>query len=275
MSIDKIAIVAWDISDFYVSKLIPKNMDIIFVLENRRWNLHTLDISDSINLLQRHIDSLIQQGIKSIIIPPVFEIYFRYLHDNKSDYIHIILPIFETFFKEQILPYSVVWKVCLIWNPDHTKSIEAIIQSRCQLHILTTNQSNNRYFQKNWILYHHDTTVFDTLHDMGHSRFVNKLIKIVLKKIKDRSPDTIVPTNYGYLKWTKTIHGFTHKKIRFYNKQYIIDIISKLIWVWSDCIEWKQFSHKLYYAGKSPSLKMHIDLNVKKEDLSLIKLDIN
>lgn len=271
MSNDKIAIIAWNTSDFYISKLIPKHMDIVFVLENQWWDLHTLDIHDSMTLLQKHIDSLVQQGIKYIILPPVFEIYFRY--HSKSDYNHIILPIFETFFKEQVLPFSIVWKLCVVWNPDHSRVIETTLTSLCKSHILTSNQSKNRYFHKDRIIYHYDTTVFGTLYDMWHSRFVNKLIKVVLKKDQRWAPDSIIPMNYGYLKWTRTIHSFTSKKIRFYGKQYIIDAIGKYIWIWSNVIEWNKYNYTLYYTWKPPDPKIYINLGIKKDDFSIVKLD--
>lgn len=272
MSTDKIAIIVWHTSDLYISKLLPQGLDKVFVLENRRWDLHTLDINDSVNLLQKHVDKLIDDDMKQIILPPVFEVYFRYLHDNKSDYNHIILPVFETFVKEQVLPYSIVGKLCLIGNPDHTKAIEQVVRSRSQSHTLTISQSNNRHFHKDWIIYHHDTAIFDSLFDLAHSRFVNKLIKIRLKKIKDRASDTLIPTNYGYLKWTKTIHGFAHKKIRFYSKDYITNILDRLIWRWSDG-HWS--TNILYHTWVVPNPKIYINLSIKKEDLNIIKSDIS
>lgn len=269
---NKIWIISWHTSDLYITHLLPKDIDRVFVLENRWWDLHTLDIKDSIDLIQKDIKYLINQWFEQIILPPVFEVYFRYLHDNKSDYTDIIIPIFETFFKKQILPYSIVWKICLIGNPSHTEKIDGVIKSWWQGHKLTSHQENNRHFHKERLIYHHDTTIFNTLYDLGHSRFVNKLIKVKLKKIKDRAPDTLVPTNYGYLKFCKTIHGFSHKNIRFDSKNTWVGIINDIIWISSDKSA-TTHKYKLYHTGDKPDPKIYISLGIKPQGIEMIKID--
>lgn len=107
--------------------MLPVDIERVFILENRRGDLHTLDIYDAAALIVKHIDKLIEGGVDKIVLSPVFEIYFRYIHEGKRDYRDIILPLFEDTIKNHILPYSIVGKLCFIGNQKHTKYIVDII----------------------------------------------------------------------------------------------------------------------------------------------------
>jgi len=141
----------------------------------------------------------------------------------------IILPLF-TKYLTYCLNHSLIGKIGFVgWYSDISQ-IESLFETIKKEYILTENQKNTKKFKlskrtKDTSMRWYFSRLFSSRNMM-----INKIIKTDLRYFKDANVDTIIPLDYGYFNYQKTITSFfNHKKQKFHKRDTIQEIFKNLI----------------------------------------------
>jgi len=205
---------------------------------------------DGLERIQDVLNSDLLRTCDKLILPPIYELVALYGTSELQTIKSKILPLRTNYVKSYVLPYSIVGKIACIGFRSHWEHIGEYRNNLIIDHIYSANQIKNKHFQKSFPLYKIVTNHWSVLYDLPRSRFVNKLIKIDLKKLKDYAVDTLISLEYGYFKYQKTILDTFHKTVRFHTMDKMETIISGQI---KD--NQTQYGICVFYTGESEQLQ--------------------
>jgi len=202
------------------------------------------------------IDFLQKEWVDTIIVHPVVELSLL-IEDQKRDIkFKKILPLFSGYLKEYCLKYSLVWKIGLFGDFTDVEVIQDLISKFSKNYVLTEHQQSIKKFHspikyrvKEVPMWKYYLTIF------SYSDFmVNKSVKFDLKYFKDANVDTLIPLNYWYFNFQKTISKFFNfNKTRFHKLDKLDCIFQEISWaIWSQS---NDYSVKVFYNGNVSLLK--------------------
>lgn len=162
----------------------------------------------SIELQKEYIDQAISflktKKVDKIILHPMWELIYK----NEE----FILPLYQKIIN-QSLKYSLVWKICLLWNEFDMEYIKKYIEN---LDYQPTERQKNikkfdccKIYKKNVWVWKYNTIVL-----WKRNWMLRKLIKTDLNKIFSFNVDTLIPTSYDVYHFEKIISQ-KKKKLRF------------------------------------------------------------
>ncbi|HMT00987.1 MAG TPA: hypothetical protein PKD96_00485 [Candidatus Absconditabacterales bacterium] len=179
---------------------------------------------DSFLALQKAVDFLSDKCDK-IIVPPVYE--FGFSSSEK------ILPLFQSYLKEYCFGQSIVGKLGFLAEYADVEQIENHINHFSKNFSLTTAQKNTKKFHFPWALWIKKVPLrkYFSLHLGNQNPSVVKLIKNDLKYFKDASIDTLIPLNYSFFLYQKTISSYfaTSKKYKFHDSKVLVSLLQSLL----------------------------------------------
>lgn len=225
----KIGVICSSISDLHLFNLLNAyDHEYVVFLDNRYGAWGQLSRVDSLERLNLCLNADEIKWCDKFILPPLYELWVHLETENK-ELQSKVLPLFQNYLKNHVLSYSIVGKIWCIGFEHHLNIIGKFWDNLTKDRPLTANQTKNRHFQKNFPLYMIQTNHWSVLYDLPRSWFVNKLIKIDLKKMKDYGIDSMIALEYGYFKHQKTILDAFHKKVRFHREEKLGAILDGMI----------------------------------------------
>lgn len=204
-----------------IMQLIPnQGHEYVICLDNRYGPWWWLMREDSIRRVELMLDVL--PMCDCIIVPPVYE--YAFLRGNMTSL--PVLDIWTQYIGECVLKYSVVGKIGLIGYKNHQDILKTWWGEITNNYSLTPNQSQTKRFDASFPIFPLATDHRSVLWDLPRSWFTNKLIKTDLKKMKDYSVDSLLPLEWWYLKFWKTIKQTFYNKVRWYGPKAVRDVIT-------------------------------------------------
>lgn len=170
------------------------------------------------------LDSL---GVDKIIVPPVLE--FDFYQEEK------LFPLFRRYLWDCCLPNSLVGKIWFIGDFADMEVIEDKFSNFTKDYDLTPNQKNVKKFCFPFAVWKKKVYLWKFfLNTLSfRSWLVNNVIKHDLRYFKDASVDTLIPLNYWYFAFEKSIvNKINTNKIRFQRFYKIEEIFGNYMdWV--------------------------------------------
>lgn len=174
--------------------------------------------------LQKHLQFLQTQQVEGIILDPLYELALKETN-------HQILPLFETYVYEEVLPHTLVGKIGLLCEKGESQQAERIIMQATANYQLTPAQSKNKAFNFPFLYRIKTPKAWQRgIQELGvHNPYLIKTLKNDLRYFKDANIDTLLPLQYGYFAMGRTIKAFfTRGKTRFFDFTFIEKSFKKL-----------------------------------------------
>ena len=183
------------------------------------------------NFIQQRVNTLLNKskeiGCTHIILSPIQELYRR--QDKIDTYWQTIIPIFSSYL-EYCLQHSLVGKIGFIGGHNDISQIEAFFTIMIKSYQLTDKQKTTKKFDlSKWTK---DVSMREYFSRLYSSRnlLINKTIKEDLKYFKDANVDTLIPLNYSYFNYQRTITSYLNpKKYKFHKRSIMEEIFKDLI----------------------------------------------
>lgn len=167
--------------------------------------------------IKKHIDLLSKQWVDKIIVPPVYELA---LADDER-----VMSLFQNYVLDHCFTGSLVGKIGLFWDFADIQVAQELFKTLEKKYKLSDAQKNIKKFQNPFAYRAKQVTMRKYyLTSFSYSDFmVNKQVKFDLKYFKDANVDTIIPLNYAYFHFEKTIKKFfNQKKTKFHSLEKLI-----------------------------------------------------
>jgi len=250
----KFWIVASSLADLHLTRITQYyDHEYCIFLDNRFGPWWFLSREDSVDRLHKVLSSEEAKSCDVLLLPPVYELHALQI----SDFTHAakIIPLYTTYLQECVLPASMVGKIGLLAPLRHQPIFQRHREHMVKSHTLLPKQQNNRHFQKQFPLYVVWADHRDILYKLPRSRFVNKLIKLDLKKLKDYGIDTLVPTSYSHFHHEKVFAQAFHNKVKVHKRSSIEYIAKQLL-----SANESAYSVDIYMTGDSVVLDTDTEL---------------
>ncbi len=182
------------------------------------------DFDHAKEIIKKSIEQLIQAWCEKIIIDPIFELYFL----QKGEYSDNILPLFTGYLHNYCFAYSLVGKFWLLGDFASIQEAQTLITNESKSYQLSTNQKTIKKFHLPFKYRAKEVRMWKYfLNNLSFSNFmVNKVIKFDLRYFKNADVDTIIPLNYWYFAYQRTINKyFNFNKQRFHNSKSLEKIL--------------------------------------------------
>lgn len=156
------------------------------------------------------IKRMSDEWITKFIVSPAIELE---LLEEKPD---VIIPLFSYYIR-QAFNNSLTWKIGFMWWYSEITTMENIWEKIKKNYKPNENQKKIKKFKlSKWLK---DTTIRWYLNRILSPRnmMINKIIKNDLKYFKDANIDTIIPLDYSYFNYKKTITSFFNQKKQKFN----------------------------------------------------------
>lgn len=184
------------------------------------------------------------QWATHFILPPGLELS---LFNNNSTF--NILPLFKNYLIH-CLNHSLVGKIGFVgWHSDISQ-IESLFETMIKEYRLTENQSNTKRFKLSKRIKDTSMRWYFTRLFSPRNMMINTIIKTDLRYFKDANVDTIIPLDYSYFNYQKTITSFFNQKRQQFHKRDILKeifqttISQETFWTLKNL-----WTLQLYYTG--------------------------
>lgn len=186
-------------------------------LDTRYGSRGQLSWEDSIERLSLLLDQHDWSSFDLLVLPPLYELRAtRWINIDRRWISSKILPLFYRYIYHHVLPCSKVGKIWCIGCHHHNEVFSLYRDDFVSSYQHLPHQISNRHFQTHFPLYTLSTDHRSILYDLPRHRFVNKLIKHDLKKLKDYAIDTLIPLERWYLKHHKVLLQTFHSKVKIH-----------------------------------------------------------
>ena len=250
----KFWIIASSLADLHVTYLTQQyDHEYHIFLDNRFGQWLWLSQEDALDRLHKVLSTKQATSCDALLLPPLYELYAL----QAPDFVHTtkIIPLYTTYLQECVLPSSIVGKMGLLAPFAQQALFQRYWNNVVDSYTLLPKQQTNRYFQKQFPLYAVATDHRDMLYGLSRSRFVNKLIKLDLKKLKDYGIDTLLPTSYAHFKHEKVFAQVFHNKVKIHKWSHLEHIAKKLVWA-----NMSAYSVHIYFTGDGALLDANKDI---------------
>ncbi len=227
----KIGIISDGINNLYLMKYLTKfEHEFVLLYDQENWNYWNYKFEKSLEIVESGIVTLQKKWAQKIILSPVFELYFAV----NWKYQDLILPVFSRYLLEYCFKFSLVWKFGILWEFGYLQNIQDLLDKfREKNYELTDKQKAIKSFHKKFKYWKKEPKMRkEFLEKFSFGNYlVNKVVKFDLKYFKDADIDTIIPLDYWYFAYQKTICNYLNfNKQRFHKIEKIIDILDDELW---------------------------------------------
>lgn len=162
-----------------------------------------------------------------ILISPLQELLLQY--DNMDTHGQIIIPLF-TQYMQYCLQHSLVGKIGFVgWNGDINQINSFFTMITKDYQLIDNQKTTKKFHLSKWTK---DVSMREYFSRLYSSRnlLINKTIKEDLKYFKDANVDTLIPLNYSYFNYQRTITSYLNpKKYKFHKRDIIENIFKQMI----------------------------------------------
>lgn len=159
------------------------------------------------------LEKLVQLGAEKVILPPLYELAL--LQEGNPH----ILPLFQSYLLEEVLPFSLVGKLGILWDSEEILLAQDFFKKLESQFSPTTQQQSTKKFSFPFHYRSKESNLLKHLftHLSRKSLLSNTVLKHELRYFKDAMVDSVIPLNYCIFNGEKTIKKFFNfKKIRFH-----------------------------------------------------------
>lgn len=176
----------------------------------------------------------LEEKVDAFIVPPSIELALLKTWNT----IKPILPIFQTYITQHVLPYSLVGKLWLLcshthmYDTDCSTLLDGYLHTVATSHELTKNQSFISSFHTSFPFWKKDVAMWMYfLWQYGNRHWmVRKTIKHDLRYFFDAWVDTLVPMDWWFLSYESVLSSRTkRKKIRFHGKNALTEVCQQYV----------------------------------------------
>ena len=195
-----------------------------------------------------HVEFLVSQGAECVLVPPVYELA---LLQKDEKYAQKIYPLFTEYLTNYCFKYSLVGKIGVFGDSADIQQAQALVGELWKKYALTPNQQQTKKFQRPFAFWCKETPMLKYfLTTLSYSDFMaNKQVKLALRYFKDAAVDTLIPLNYAYFAYQKTISNFfNYNKTRFHRAEKLFDEFAGMP-------TWDTYSVKIFYTGYKENLE--------------------
>ncbi len=208
------------------------------------WPYGDKDFDFVLARIKKHLDFLEAQGVKHVIVPPVYELALS--EDDR------VLNFFRRYVWDHCFSGSLVGKIWLLGDFADLQVAQGLLEQLEEKYQLTSNQQQTKKFHKPFAYWMKRVSMRKYyLTSFSYSNFmVNKQVKFDLRYFKDADVDTLIPLNYAYFHFEKTIQRFLNqKRIKFHD--------SKKLFLWFDKLvpEGDQYQVKIFTSWTTQFLE--------------------
>jgi hypothetical protein len=194
------------------------------IVDSLFWPYQDKDTIQKTQRTEDIISYMKSQWITHFICHPTIELALLENNKNRTD----IIPLFTNYIN-YCLNHSLIGKIWFVWWYSDLNQIESIFENIKQHYKTTDNQKNIKKFKLSKRT--KDTSMrwyFPRLFS-PRQMMVNKIITTDLRYFKDANIDTIIPLDYSYFNFQKTITSFFNQKKQKFHKRDILENIFKNI----------------------------------------------
>ncbi len=191
------------------------------------WPYGDKTFEQSLACVEQGIEYLTQQGVDTIIVPPVYELHCL-VNGKKNG----ILLLFTTYLQDYCFKHSLVGKLGYMGDFADVGEIESLTKNLAKKYVLNDHQKAIKKFHFPFSYRVKETPLWKYyLTSLSYNHIlVNKIIKFDLRYFKDAMVDTLVPLSYGYFNYQSTITKFLNfKKIRFHKIEKLEEVFQWLV----------------------------------------------
>lgn len=196
-----------------------------------------------------HIDRLVERGISKIFVSPLIELLIKQHHPYHYNF---LVPIFEQYVK-RCFEHSLIGKIGIIG--EYADSIEAqrTLHNLEKTYHQTEFQSKTKKFSWPFAYRFKKIDLWQWFFGTWGQRsmIINTLVKLDLRYLKDAFVDTIVPFNYGFFLYEKTIKRFIKSKQQFHG----IDILEQIFVSMTKEHKSDKYGVTIFYTDHAEQLK--------------------
>jgi hypothetical protein len=130
-----------------------------------------------------------------------------------------ILPLFTNYLLDHCFAKSLIGKIGFVGDFSDLEKGQELLQFVEKKYTRSEHQSATKKFPDNFSYWAKEVSSWKYfLSVFSYSNYmVNKQVKLDLRYFKDANVDTLIPLNYGYFHFQKTIGNiFNFKKTRFH-----------------------------------------------------------
>lgn len=195
------------------------------IVDSLFWPYQDKETNQKIQRTEDIINYMKSQWITHFICHPTIELALLDNNKNRTD----IIPLF-THYINYCLNHSLIGKIWFVWWYSDISQIENIFQVIVKEYIPTDNQKNIKKFKlskrtKDMSMRWYFSRLFSPRQMM-----INKIITTDLRYFKDANIDTLIPLDYSYFNFQKTITSFfNQKKQKFHKRDILTNIFASTI----------------------------------------------
>ena len=179
------------------------------------------------NYLEKGIHTLIEQGVETMIIDPIYELLLK----EKNLYQDHIMPLYQRYLQNEVFPHSLVGKIGILTDFGSRNKAQNLIAEQAETYTLTSAQKNIKSFHFPFC-YRVKVASARTyaIANLGvHNPYIIKTLKNDLRYFKDARVDTILPLHYRYFQMQRTIKAtLNYHRIRFFDLSFIENTFCEL-----------------------------------------------
>lgn len=213
----------------------------VFVYDQDFFPYSERKIETVIERITKTIAYLKKQWIEKFILSPLFELLL--LKEKNKE----VLPLFSTYVLQQCFTHSLIGKIWFLWDYNDIEEWQKLLVALAKQYEPTDTQKRIKKFHYPFAYRKKETWIFKHfISYLSTSDFlVNSVLKFDLRYFKDAWVDTVLPFNYCYFHFQKTIKKFFNfKKIKFHWLETLEDVFVSLAKSWP-C---KKHSLTIYYS---------------------------
>lgn len=207
-----IGVIASSLDTFYIWRVLHKyDHTYIVYYDDALWPYGDKSVELVEQAMLRAMQVLRDRGCQQLILPPVWELYFRTHKD--------VFPLFQRYVLEYCFSYSLIGKIGVMWDSCDAQLAQDQLTGLMKDYSLSDRQkfiSTFHYPFKRWVkevaMWKYFLMGLSYSHPMVH-----KIVKFDLRYFKDARVDTIIPLSYWYFAYQRTISSFLNfRKYRFH-----------------------------------------------------------
>ena len=195
------------------------------IVDSLFWPYQDRETNQKIQRTEDIISYMKSQWVNHFICHPAIELALLDNNKNRTD----IISLF-TYYMKYCLNHSLIGKIWFVWWYSDISQIENIFQIIVKKYLLTDNQKNIKKFKL--LKRTKDTSMrwyFSRLFS-PRQMMINKIITTDLRYFKDANIDTLIPLDYSYFNFQKTVTSFfNQKKQKFHKRGILQDIFNNII----------------------------------------------
>ncbi len=158
------------------------------------------------------IETLIKKWADYVIVHPIYEMRLLQNIDNPAIGLvkKYILPLFGSYLHTFCLWESLIWKIWCLWTTWDIIHTQNLIQNEIKNYTLSDKQTNTKRFHTQFAFRTKTVPLRNYMLTSLSPReyFANTVIKFDCRYFKDAGVDTIIPLQYSYFLYQKTITNF-------------------------------------------------------------------